>query len=88
MWTRWGAMMADAIDRLFEGYPPALSVNELGDLLGISKNAVYDMVKRGTIPAYRLGGRWFVVRDELKEKLRAGSNVGGVKDDDPQESID
>lgn len=80
--------MADAIDRLFEGLPPTLSTTDVSDLLGITQKTAYEMVKRGAIPAYRLGGRWFVIRDELKEKLRASSNVDGVEDNDPQEPID
>ena len=77
--------MADAIDRLFEGMPPTLGANEVSELLGITQDTAYKMFKRGAIPAYRLGNRWFIIRDELKEQLRAGSNVDGA---DPQESID
>lgn len=77
--------MADAIDRLFEGLPPTLSTMEVSDLLGITQNTTYEMLKRGAIPAYRLGGRWFVIRDELKERLRASSNVDGA---DPEEPVD
>ena len=68
--------MADAVDRLFEGLPPTITLPITAELLGISKKGVYDMVKRGVIPAYRLGGHWYVICDELKEKLREGSNVG------------
>lgn len=69
-------MMADAVDRLFEGLPPTITLPITAEILGISKKGVYDMVRRGVIPAYRLGGHWYVICDELKERLREGSNAG------------
>lgn len=69
--------MADAVDDLFEGLPPTLSASTTAEILGLSKKGLYDLLDRGIIPAYRLGGRWYVIRDELKRTLREGSNLPG-----------
>ena len=68
-------MMADAVDDLFEGLPPTLNSATTAEILGLSKKGLYDLLDRGVIPAYRLGGRWYVIRDELKRTLREGSNL-------------
>ena len=47
----------------------ALSVEEAGGLLGISRDLAYDLVARGEIPSVRLGRRLVVPRRALEEAL-------------------
>ena len=47
----------------------ALSVEEAGFLLGISRDLAYDLVARGEIPSVRLGRRLVVPRRALEEAL-------------------
>jgi excisionase family DNA binding protein len=47
----------------------ALSVEEAGALLGISRDLAYDLVARGDLPSARLGRRLVVPRRALEETL-------------------
>jgi excisionase family DNA binding protein len=48
-----------------------VDIPEAADALGLSKNATYDAVKRGQIPAIRIGRRIVVARATL-EKIVSG----------------
>jgi hypothetical protein len=48
---------------------PTCSVDEFGELFGISRNPAYEAVKRGDVPSIRLGGRIRVPTAPLKAKL-------------------
>jgi excisionase family DNA binding protein len=57
-------------------YPPAgrdprltISVEEAGQLLGISRGLAYELVSRGDIPSIRLGRRIVVPRRALDQLL-------------------
>lgn len=42
--------------------PVTYTVREVAKLLGISLGSTYTLVRDGTIPATRLGGRWLIPR--------------------------
>ncbi|WP_439427776.1 helix-turn-helix domain-containing protein [Micromonospora sp. LA-10] len=42
--------------------PVTYTVREVAKLLGISLGSTYALVRDGTIPATRLGGRWLIPR--------------------------
>jgi len=67
--------VTDGLDALFEGLRPTLTAPEVAELLGMTKQGVYNWLRDGTIPGYKLGSTWFVLRDELKEALRRGANA-------------
>lgn len=67
--------MSDGLDALFEGLRPTITAPEVAELLGMTKQGVYNWLRDGVIPGYKLGSTWFVLRDELKEALRQGSNA-------------
>lgn len=50
-----------------------LTVEETGELLGISRTLAYDLVRPGTIPSLRLGRRIVVPRHTLLNLLDAGT---------------
>lgn len=62
------------LDALFSPYPEKLSPEEVAEILGITIKTTYKYLKEGTIPAYRLGNNWIILREDLKTKLREGSN--------------
>lgn len=66
--------MTDPLDALFEGRKPTLEAGEVADLLGMTKQGVYNWLREGVIPGYKLGSSWFILRDDLKEAMRRGSN--------------
>lgn len=54
----------------------ALSVEEAGALLGISRDLAYDLVARRELPSIRLGRRLVVPRRALEEAIgRMASNL-------------
>ncbi len=55
----------------------ALSVEEAGALLGISRDLAYDLVARHELPAVRLGRRLVVPRRALEEVLLRGVAADG-----------
>lgn len=49
-----------------------LSVEDISDYLGVSKDAVYSWVSGKGMPGHRVGRFWKFKRDEVDEWLRAG----------------
>ncbi|MFB7800891.1 helix-turn-helix domain-containing protein [Isoptericola sp. NPDC056134] len=78
--------MTSALDALFEGREATLSVPEVAEILGMTKPGVYKWLKDGVIPGYKVGATWFILRDELKATLQAGSNVRAVLREDGRET--
>ena len=70
----WAYIVTDGLDSLFAGRTDILTVQEVADLLRMNKAGVYKWLKEGVIPGYHRGRSWFIVRDELKEWMRLGSN--------------
>jgi excisionase family DNA binding protein len=54
----------------------ALSVEEAGALLGISRDLAYDLVAIGQLPSVRLGRRLVVPRRALEEALNRLADAG------------
>ena len=54
----------------------ALSVEEAGALLGISRDLAYDLVARRELPSVRLGRRLVVPRRSLEEALERLAEAG------------
>lgn len=69
------------LDDLFAKAGPTMSVTQVADLLGMSKQGIYGWLTEGVIPGYKVGQTWFIVRDELKATLRKGANPAAVADD-------
>lgn len=63
-----------ALDDLFADEPRMLSVGRVAEVLGMSPKGVYKWIDDGSLPAYKVSGRWFIVRDELISTLEEGSN--------------
>ena len=62
-------------DELFGDLPKKLDVPQVADLLGMTKKGVYQWIHSGTIPAYKLGATWIILRDELRDAIASGSNL-------------
>lgn len=64
----------DALNALFADRPETLSVEEMAELLNISRQNAYAWLRDGVVPGYKLGTTWRVIRDELKDAMRQGAN--------------
>jgi len=51
---------------MLEIYPDVLNVNETIEILGISRNMLYDLIHSGILPAFRLGKKiWRINKPDL-----------------------
>ena len=51
----------------FDNLPLFMSVEETASVLGICRTNAYDFVRRGTIRSVRMGKRFLIPKDALKE---------------------
>jgi excisionase family DNA binding protein len=58
-----------------DGLPALLSVSKAADLLGISRASAYRYAESGDLPVRRLGGRIYVVRDQLRVMVESGEGA-------------
>ena len=80
--------MSAHLDGLFEGYPKRMSPQDVADVLGLTNQGVYKLIRSKAIPAYKLGGSWMILRDELRDAIAAGSNLGESASHDDHDSED
>lgn len=62
-----------------------LSVEEIAEYLGVSKDAVYSWVSTKGMPGHRVGRFWKFKRDEVDAWVRAGGAFG---DQEPEQERD
>lgn len=76
-------VVSDALDRLFEGLPERLTVDQLAHVLGLGDRTItYRWLRDGIVPAIKLGKTWLILRDDIKEHLRSQYNVPHSTDND------
>jgi putative molybdopterin biosynthesis protein len=63
----------------------SLSVQEVADLLGISKNTVYDLIKRKQIPSYRVGHKLRVDSLDIEKYKTQSKTVPATVTQDKKE---
>jgi excisionase family DNA binding protein len=61
--------MPSPLDDLFDGYPSLLSVAKLAEVLGVTQKTAYDYLQSADLPSYRIGNRWLILRDEIKNYI-------------------
>jgi excisionase family DNA binding protein len=54
--------------------------------LRIQVPTAYKWLREGTIPAYKVGSTWVILRDELKELVASGHNLPAPQDEPPTDS--
>lgn len=50
---------------MLEEYGPLLTITDLREILDIGRNAVYDLLNQGAIPAFRIGRNWKIPKDAV-----------------------
>jgi excisionase family DNA binding protein len=60
--------------------PLTVSVEEAGRILGVSRGVAYEAVRRGQIPAIRIGRRLLVPRHKLEALLGLENGDGPAED--------
>ncbi|MDO5063938.1 MAG: helix-turn-helix domain-containing protein [Actinomyces bowdenii] len=69
-----GRQNHENLEAAFQEYGRFLSVPETAELLGMTKQGLYNWVREGIVPAYKVASTWLILRDDLKELIRTGSN--------------
>ena len=64
----------------------ALNAMEVAELLNITKNTVYELVKRGEIPAYKVGKKLRIDKSDVKEYID-NQKINEAETDDKDDSI-
>jgi excisionase family DNA binding protein len=55
----------------------ALSIREACQLSSLGRTKLYELMSRNVIPAYKVGRRRLVLRDELQQALKSLPRAGG-----------
>ena len=50
---------------MLEQYDPLLTITDLREILNIGRNAAYDLLNRGDIPAFRIGRNWKIPKEAV-----------------------
>ena len=50
-------------------YGDVLTITELREVLKIGRNAAYDLLNSGAIPAFRIGRNWKIPREAVKQYI-------------------
>ena len=56
------------------------TMEETGDILGLSRVAIRDMIKRGRLEGRKIGTRWYFTRDDIKAFLDRKTPPPGTKE--------
>ena len=69
----WSESIVTRVDDLFDRFPEHLSVEDLAQVLGVTRNTAYRWLQQGDVPAYQISGKdggravWVILRDEVKD---------------------
>ncbi|MBD5168933.1 MAG: helix-turn-helix domain-containing protein [Oscillibacter sp.] len=50
---------------MLEQYDDLITISELREILNIGRNAAYDLLNQGAIPAFRIGRNWKIPKDAV-----------------------
>lgn len=56
---------------MFDEYNDMLIVDDLMEILGVGKNAAYDLLRNGELKCFRLKGRWKIPKESVIEYVRS-----------------
>lgn len=51
------------------GNTTAYSVDEAAEIFGIKPDSIRKQIRRGAIPAAKLGGRWLILEENIIDKI-------------------
>lgn len=81
IYTAEEAEMIDRLIRAFDSKPAVdvLNITETADLLRVSNQTVYNMIREGRIKAYKAGREWRILRSDIQAYLEGTSNEASLK---------
>ena len=63
--------MKKSIYKSYDELPLLLNVKQLADLLGVSDSSVYELIQEDGFPSLRIGKRFGIPTEELREWITA-----------------
>ena len=54
---------------MLDRYRDVLTITELREVLKIGRNAAYDLLNSGAIPAFRIGRNWKIPKEAVKKYI-------------------
>ena len=81
IYTAEEAEMIDRLIRAFDSKPAVdvLNLTETADLLRVSNQTVYNMIREGRVKAYKAGREWRILRSDIQAYLEGTSNEAYLK---------
>ena len=64
---------------MLEQYDDLLSISDTREILNIGRNAVYDLLNRGEISAFRIGRNWKIPKEAVIEYIGQWKTVAPTK---------
>lgn len=55
---------------MFEKYPEILTTKDLREIFLKNKNAIYDLLKSGEIPSFKMGREYMITKEHLVEYIQ------------------
>jgi excisionase family DNA binding protein len=62
----------------FDDLPDVLTPGEVQSFLRLGRNATYDLLKNGTLRSVRLGQKYLIPREAVRELLDGSAKRGGT----------
>lgn len=74
---------------MLEGYKDIMSIGDLQKVLGIGRNAAYDILNDGTIKAFKIGRNWKIPKQSVINLILNGppEKAEEPKENKPQPMI-
>ena len=66
---------------MFEEYPDIMTVEEACEALRVGYNAMYVMLRDGTLKAYRNGRTWRIPKEAVREYILDQAKIKNMKND-------
>lgn len=64
---------------MLEQYEPIMTVSEVSEVLMVSKNTTYELLREKKLAGYRNGRIWYVPKDSLLDFIRTSSGLQNPK---------
>ena len=61
---------------MLEQYDDLITISELREILNIGRNAAYDLLNQGAIPAFRIGRNWKIPKNAVIFYLSQWQRMG------------
>lgn len=56
---------------------PVYGTAEVGEILGLSQTRVVNLIRDGTLPAYKIGREWAILKIDIEKAKGRSINKGG-----------